>query len=258
MAEDLSSFVPTWLDMSVLKFAFYHARNGRLPIRDLLVSPVTSELHLLRELGGADEASMRRLVENWFSVQKSRWLYSMFDDLDVDRDGLLSREEFARLPVCRLSPLFASRLFQEHATGRRRGAYMTFRDFLTFLIAWEGRMTPRALAYFWPVLDLGCKGYLTQADVYQLFKSVCETIREANPDADYRVEDVKDEIFDMVKPRDPLRITLQDVVASKVRGGCLRAGGRLSIKQGRRLARQALARRPQLRSCDSGPESGQP
>lgn len=30
-------------------------------------------------------------------------------------------------------------------------------------------------------------------------------------------EDVKDEIFDMVKPRDGLRITLSDVLESKVR-----------------------------------------
>lgn len=63
---------------------------------------------------------------------------------------------------------------------------MTFGDFLRFLTAWEGRMNPRPLAYFWPVLDLGCKGFLTQVDVYHLFKAVVDVIKESNPDAEYR------------------------------------------------------------------------
>ena len=228
--EDASAFLEPWLDMALCKFRFYHERGGgstrpgRMSVRELLGSPVMAELHLLKELQGDDDASLRRLVENWFSLQKSRWLRGMFAELDSDNDGLLTEEEFSRVPVCRLSNLFVSRLMQERASGRaavegdheegggggddevafplgsaRPGAKMNLDDFLRFLLAWEGRTHPRALAYFWPVLDLSGSGRLSGADVYRLFGSVHDALREANPDAGYRAEDVKDEVFDMVK-----------------------------------------------------------
>lgn len=119
-------------------------------------SHVMSELHLLRELTGTDDMSMRRLVENWFSVQKSRWLYSMFLELDADEDGLLSADDFARVPVCRLSPLFVARLFEGDTTARpwSLGAIHQGDVPATGMLS-QGRSLPRRVV-LWrerPVLD---------------------------------------------------------------------------------------------------------
>ena len=55
-----------------------------------------------------------------------------------------------------------------------------------------------------------------QVEIYTFFKAIyrmwvaCGQYSELDP------LDVKDELFDLVKPRDPLRITLQDLVVSAV------------------------------------------
>ena len=242
MMEDMSAFLPTWLDMAVQKFAFHHARRGYVNIHDLTLPQgsiqVLDELHRLRDLTGTDEASMRRLVENWFSVEKSTWLHSIFRDLDEDGDGLIRASEFERFPLFQLSPLFVERLFQEHASGRvavvvsredqdqdqdqdrrptttKMTASMRFSDVLDFLIAWEGRATAKGLQYFWPVFDQKNKGYLTQVDVYQFFRATAEMLREAGSGGEVKEEDVKDEIFDMVKPVHPWHITPKDLLDSQ-------------------------------------------
>lgn len=87
-----------------------------------------------------------------------------------------------------MTPLFVARLFEEHATapwapdpGLSRGARqcsadhenptenpsggrggMRWEAFLDFLLAWEHRGSAAGVRYFFPVLDLRGRGYLTQ------------------------------------------------------------------------------------------------
>ena len=46
--------------------------------------------------------------------------------------------------------------------------------------------------------------------------AVVNKFAEFGDEANCEVDDVKDEIFDMVKPRDPMLITLNDLIACKV------------------------------------------
>ena len=91
-----------------------------------------------------------------------------------------------------MTPLFAARLFEEHATapwaprpgaphpGGPSGVWqgsahpgsptssngrggMRWEAFLDFLLAWEHRGSAAGVRYFFPVLDLRGRGYLTQA-----------------------------------------------------------------------------------------------
>ena len=85
-----------------------------------------------------------------------------------------------------MTPLFVARLFEEHATapwgpnpglpgGARQGSAnpgspasggrsgMRWEAFLDFLLAWEHRGSAAGVRYFFPVLDLRGRGYLTQA-----------------------------------------------------------------------------------------------
>ncbi|CAN0167364.1 unnamed protein product [Hapterophycus canaliculatus] len=67
--------------------------------------------------------------------------------------------------------------------------------------------------YFWRVLDAHGEGRLTVATIHLFFRDVAHALREGGfetPDSD----DVKDEIFDMVKPANPNFITLADLLAS--------------------------------------------
>ena len=59
-------------------------------------------------------------------------------------------------------------------------------------------------------------GGLTAFDVCYFFRAVVEKFDEFGEEANCTVEDVKDEIFDMVKPMDRTLITLRDLENCKV------------------------------------------
>lgn len=73
-----------------------------------------------------------------------------------------------------MTSLFITRIFEEHAAvkqssadgdavGARKG--MDFTSFLDFSLAWDHRSTPPGIRYFFPVLDMNGRGYITQVQI---------------------------------------------------------------------------------------------
>ena len=85
---------------------------------------------------------------------------------------------------------------------------MDYKSYLDFVLATTYKGTTESLAYFMRLLDAEKAGGLTAFDVRCLFRTVADKFAEFGEDANCEVDDVKDEIFDMVKPKDPTLITL--------------------------------------------------
>ena len=66
------------------------------------------------------------------------------------------------------------------------------------------------------LLDVRKLGGLAAFDVCYFFRAVVDKFPEFGEEANCEVEDVKDEIFDMVKPSQHHLITLQDLINCKV------------------------------------------
>eukprot|EP00752_Nemacystus_decipiens_P009262 g8275.t1 len=99
------------------------------------------------------------------------------------------------------------------AAGTAGEAQMDYKTFLDLVLAMDNKQTRQAMQYFWRVLDVHGEGRLTVATISLFFRDVRRVLKEGGfetPDA----EDVKDEIFDMVKPADPAFITLADLLLS--------------------------------------------
>ncbi|MEJ1269323.1 hypothetical protein NN561_000132 [Cricetulus griseus] len=111
-------------------------------------------------------------------------------NLDKDHNGMLSKEELSRYGTATMTNVFLDRVFQECLTY---DGEMDYKTYLDFVLALENRKEPAALQYIFKLLDIENKGYLNVFSLNYFFR---------------------DEIFDMVKPKDPLKISLQDLINS--------------------------------------------
>ena len=228
------NFYPFYVFTATRRFMFFldPKRCGRIPIRRLVTSPIMEELLELGMAtgGGATGTTAAELQSNWFSAESSLRVYSQYLELDKDQNGLLSKTELMNYvgterQSMRLTPAFIDRIFEEITTyqvggggveGSRKGANSTgemdYKTFLDFVLAMENKKTRQGLNYLWRLLSLG-KGYLDSFSISYFFRDIDMVLKE-NGIENIKMADVRDEIFDMVKPKDPLRITLEDLASS--------------------------------------------
>ncbi|ERE72541.1 serine/threonine-protein phosphatase 2A regulatory subunit B'' subunit gamma [Cricetulus griseus] len=144
----------------------------------------------LRESLRDEELSKESQETNWFSAPSALRVYGQYLNLDKDHNGMLSKEELSRYGTATMTNVFLDRVFQECLTY---DGEMDYKTYLDFVLALENRKEPAALQYIFKLLDIENKGYLNVFSLNYFFR---------------------DEIFDMVKPKDPLKISLQDLINS--------------------------------------------
>ena len=152
-------------------------------------------------------------------------------------DGFVTGGVFG--PVMRLTDAFLDRIFDEIVTFRKNGVNagdrddisdnnagedpandsksgegeMDYRLFVDFVLAVEFLDTTQGMQYFWNLLNLSGNG-LDAATIGYFYKDVRMALQDMEYDT-AEVADVVDEIFDMVAPADPTRITFDDICACK-------------------------------------------
>ncbi|KAI0231719.1 Serine/threonine-protein phosphatase 2A regulatory subunit B'' subunit gamma [Lamellibrachia satsuma] len=200
------SFYSFYVCTAVRKFFFFldPLRTGKVKIQDILACSFLDDLIELR-----DEDLPKEMQEsNWFSAPSALRVYGQYLNLDKDHNGMLSKEELARYGTGTLTPVFLDRVFQECLTY---DGEMDYKTYLDFVLALENRKEPQALQYLFRLLDVQKKGHLNIFDINYFFRAIQGQMRSHGQEP-VAFDDVKNEIFDMVKPTDPLRITLQDLL----------------------------------------------
>eukprot|EP00127_Corallochytrium_limacisporum_P002605 Clim_evm41s134 gene=Clim_evmTU41s134 len=205
------SFVSYYVCTAVRKFIFFldPMRLGHIKIRDLLTSTMLSELFELRD----EDLPPDMENTNWFTAMSAFRVYGQYLALDQDQNGMLSASELSHYGDGTLTQTFINRLFEVCLTYNGE---MDYRSYLDFVLAMENRKTPQALAYFYRVLDIRGNGSkpLTVHSFLYFFSDIRRMLQEMGQE-DVNFEDVKDEIFDMVRPKDPYQITLKDLIHSQ-------------------------------------------
>jgi serine/threonine-protein phosphatase 2A regulatory subunit B'' len=121
----------------------------------------------------------------------------------------LAREAFANSGSPRAQDPFIRRSLE--ARRKNLADEMDFHAFLDFALAWSDKSHPASLAYFFRALDLNENGVLTNFEIWTFLKGVHDAWVGDPDNYDLDMLDVRDEIFDMVKPATPGRITLEDL-----------------------------------------------
>lgn len=200
------SFHQFYVCTAVRKFFFFldPLRTGKIKILDILCCPFLDDLLELRD----DQLSKADQMSNWFSAPSALKVYGDYLNLDRTRNGMLSKEEIAHYGRGMLTSVFIERVFQECQTYEHDMDYKTYLD---FVLALENRRESQALQYLFRILDVKGQGYLDAFSLNYFFKAIQEQIRIHGQEP-VTFQDVKDEIFDMVKPEDPCKITLRDLI----------------------------------------------
>ncbi|KAL1380604.1 hypothetical protein pipiens_014060 [Culex pipiens pipiens] len=185
------SFHSFYVCTTVRKFFFFldPLRTGRIRIRDILTCTFLDDLLELRD----EEIPKDAQEMNWFSAPSALSVYGHYLNLDKDHNGMLSKKE-----------LIGCLTYDGE---------MDYKTYLDFVLALENRSEPQSLHYLFRILDVEHKGYLTPFTLNYFFKGIQDEI-SAHRAEPVNFADVKDEIFDMVKPADPSRITLKDLIVS--------------------------------------------
>ena len=119
-------------------------------------------------------------------------------------------DELGKYGTGTLTKVFIERIFQECLTY---DGEMDYKTYLDFVLAMENKSDPQSLQYLFRVLDTRHEGYLSVYSLNYYFREIQEEMKKHGQEP-VQFEDVKDEIFDMVAPGDPLRITLADLIRS--------------------------------------------
>jgi serine/threonine-protein phosphatase 2A regulatory subunit B'' len=190
------AFYPFYVITAVRKFFFYldPKRTGKIMIKDMLTSPILAELYELK----SQNMSLEDALGNWFSVQSSLRVYDNYLRLDQDRNGMLKKEELARYSPG-LTNIFIDRVFEEYQTYEGE---MDYKNFLDFVLAMENKKSPQSLQYFWRILDVYHKGAIDTFVINMYFRAVIDKLSQRIQN-DYKVDDLKDELFDMARPALP-------------------------------------------------------
>ena len=202
------NFYSFYVCTAVRKFFFFldPMRTGKIKIQDILSCSFLDDLLELRD----EVLSKDKQENNWFSAPSALRIYGQYLHLDTDHNGMLSKDELKRYGTGTLTNVFLDRVFQECLTYEGEMDYKTYLD---FVLALENKKEPQALQYLFKILDVQHYGYLNMFAINYFFRAIQQGMEKHGHEL-VNVADVKDEIFDMIKPSNPLWITLQDLISS--------------------------------------------
>lgn len=114
----------------------------------------------IRQVDATDDINT---VLNYFSYEHFYVLYCRFWELDEDRDMLISPQDLQKYaPEGTMNPQIVERVFQGHGrklSCKTRGK-MNYEDFVWFCLSEEDKTSPKAIRYWFRVLDIDGDGVL--------------------------------------------------------------------------------------------------
>lgn len=205
-AEDIKEeSMEYYLLVASRKFFFFldPKRSGKIYIKDIVTSNIITEF-----AENKDKQSSMESPNNWFSINNFWRIYHNYVDLDRDKNGMLSKEELIGYSQG-ITKIFIDRVFEEY---QKYDSEIDFKQYIDFILAMENKKSDAAIFYIWRAIDVY---HMNAVDTFVVNMFAKEIVNKIDKREDgYSEENLKDEIWDMVKPKNKLYLTLQDVQAS--------------------------------------------
>ena len=204
ISEEIKEY---YLLVAQRKFFFFldPKRTGKIFINDIVTSNILAEFLELEKV-----TSKKEMEYNWFSLYNFSRIYRKYVLLDKDKNGLLSKKELIKYSPG-LTAIFIDRIFEEY---QKYDNAIDFKQFIDFVLAMENKKEPASIQYIWRVLDVNHNNKVDTFIINMFFKDITKKLLNREK-GEYRIDDIKDELWDMIGPKNPMYITLQDVLNSK-------------------------------------------
>merc|ERR1719162_188683 len=124
-------------------------------------------------------------LANWFSSQSAMRVYGAYLELDVDQNGMLSKQELGRYGPGMLTEVFIDRVFEEYQTYRDAETgerEMDYKTFLDFVLAMENKNSHQAIQYFFKLIDIQQSGFVDGFTINYFFQAVINQLQHKGPD----------------------------------------------------------------------------
>ena len=203
ISEEIKEY---YLLVAQRKFFFFldPKRTGKIFINDIVTSNILAEFLELEKV-----TSKKEMEYNWFSLYNFSRIYRKYVLLDKDKNGLLSKKELIKYSPG-LTQIFIDRIFEEY---QKYDNAIDFKQFIDFVLAMENKKDPASIQYIWRALDVNHNNKVDTFIINMFFKDIVKKLLNRDK-GEYRIDDIKDELWDMIGPKNPLYITLQDVLNS--------------------------------------------
>ncbi|MCQ2821128.1 MAG: hypothetical protein MJ252_28035 [archaeon] len=192
------------------KFFFFldPKRIGKIYINDIVSSSILSEFLEFNDKR-IQNLTQEEIAQNWFSIQNFWRIYKKYVELDKDKNGMLSKEELIKFSPG-LTSIFIDRIFEEYQKYENA---IDFKQFIDFVLAMENKKHPASIQFIWRAIDVYHKNAVDTFIINMFYRAVVKKLLNRDK-GEYRVDDVKDELWDMIEPKNKNYFTLQDVLKS--------------------------------------------
>lgn len=149
----------------------------------------------------------------YFDYMSHFVIYSRFIEIDVDKDFYITKEELASYNNYALSGKVIDRAFYLIRFKKGSTRKYSYQDFVWFMIAEEDKSYLPSINVWFRCLDYDEDGYWSPEDLYHFYEEQLFRMEYTVLDV-ISFEDSLSQILDMIKPRDPSKITLSEVIKS--------------------------------------------
>lgn len=184
--------------------------TGKLSLSELRQSNLLAVLQVLSQ-----EEDINQITD-YFSYEHFYVIYCKFWNLDQDHDLLLSKEDLARHNDAAISSRIIERIFMGIVSKHiQQTGKMSYSDFVWFLIAEEDKKHPRAIEYWFRLMDIDGDGYISMYEMEYFYYEQTKRLELMNIEA-LPFNDSACQILDLVNPKEKNKISLSDLKRTKM------------------------------------------
>lgn len=185
--------------------------NRRISFEEFSKSNLVETIKLL------DQEDDINLVHDYFSYEHFYVLYCKFWELDTDHDFIIDESDLQKYGSYSLTNRIISRIFAgaPRKLSSCQQKKMNYEDFIWFCLSEEDKNSETGVDYWFRCVDLDNDGFISGFEMEYFYTEQLARMESISQDT-IQFSDIICQLVDMVKPRDPKRITTKDLKKSKM------------------------------------------